>query len=77
MKKIIRLTESDLARIVKRVINEGEKMEKPSHSKKDMRNAARKWVNSKSKDERVKIEMEFGDSDGWVKAVGDAYDEQW
>lgn len=65
------------SRIVKRAINEGEKMEKPSHSKKEIKNAARKWVNSKSKDERVKIEMEFGDSDGWVKAVGDAYDEQW
>lgn len=74
MKRIIKLTESDLARIVKRVIKEGEKT---SHSKKEIKNAARKWVNSKSKDERVKIEMEFGDSDGWVKAVGDAYDEQW
>jgi hypothetical protein len=42
-----------------------------------MRNAARKWVNSKSKDERIEIEMEFGDSDGWVNAIGDAYDEQW
>lgn len=74
MKRIIKLTESDLTRIVKRVIKEGEKT---SHSKKEIKNAARKWVNSKSKDERVKIEMEFGDSDGWVKAVGDAYDEQW
>lgn len=74
MKRIIKLTENDLARIVKRVIKEGEKT---SHSKKEIKNAARKWVNSKSKDERVKIEMEFGDSDGWVKAVGDAYDEQW
>ena len=74
MKKIIRLTETDLARIVKRVIKEGEK---PSHSKKEIRNAARRWVNAKSKDERIKIEMEFGDSDGWVKSIGDAYDEQW
>lgn len=74
MKKIIKLTESDLARIVNRVINEGEK---PSHSKKEIKNAARKWVNSKSKDARIKIEMEFGDSDGWIKAIGDAYDEQW
>lgn len=74
MKKIIKLTESDLANIVQRVIMEGEK---PSHSKKEIKNAARKWVNSKSKDARIKIEMEFGDSDGWIKAIGDAYDEQW
>lgn len=77
MKKIIKLTETDLVSIVKRVISEGEKMEKPSHSKKEIKNAARKWVNSKSKDERIKIEMEFGDSDGWIKSIGDAYDEQW
>lgn len=74
MKRIIKLTESDLASIVQRVIMEGEK---PSHSKKEIKNAARKWVNSKSKDARIKIEMEFGDSDGWIKAIGDAYDEQW
>ena len=74
MKKIVKLTESDLTHIIQRVIKEGEK---PSHSKKEIKNAARKWVNSKSKDARIKIEMEFGDSDGWIKAIGDAYDEQW
>lgn len=44
---------------------------------KEMRDAARRWVNSKSDEERDEIEMEFKDHDGWVKAIGDAYDEQW
>ena len=42
-----------------------------------MRDAARRWVNSKSDEERDEIEMVFKDHDGWVKAIGDAYDEQW
>ena len=46
-------------------------------NKKEMRDAARKWVNSKSKEERKEIEMNFKGHDGWVDAIGSAYDEQW
>lgn len=52
MKKIIKLTEDDLTRIVKRVISE--QMVNPSESKREMRDSNRRLVNTKYKDGREK-----------------------
>ena len=72
------LMESKLGN-VKPIVSEEEKESWLSKRKigKEMRDAARRWVNSKSDEERDEIEMEFKDHDGWIKAIGDAYDEQW
>ena len=81
MEKIVRLTESDLTRIVKRVIKENDTMEESFFGKMKDNNAvkvaAREWVNADTDEERDEIELKFGDHPKWVEYVGKAYDEQW
>ena len=78
MKKIVKLTESDLARIVKRVIME-EKEEKNNYPT-SLKAAAKLWVKS-DKDERPKIKahiLKTGVTEKeFTNAVGDVYDSQW
>jgi hypothetical protein len=78
MKRIIRLTESDLANIVRRVIQE-EKEEKDNYPT-SLKAAAKLWVKS-DKDERPKIKahiLKTGvSSEKFLEAIGDVYDSQW
>ena len=81
MKKIIRLTESDLARIVRRVIKENNTVEETFFGKMKEKNAAmvaaREWVNADTDEERDEIELKFGNHPKWTEYIGKAYDEQW
>jgi hypothetical protein len=78
MKKIVRLTESDLTRIVKRVIKENE--EKDNDYPTSLKAAAKLWVKS-DKDERRKIKVHIlktGVSpEKFLDAIGDVYESQW
>ena len=78
MKKVIRLTESDLTRIVKRVIKENE--EKDNDYPTSLKAAAKLWVKS-DKDERRKIKahiLKTGVSpEKFLDAIGDVYESQW
>ena len=79
MKRIIRLTESDLANIVRRVIQE-EKEEEKDNYPTSLKAAAKLWVKS-DKDERPKIKahiLKTGvSSEKFLEAIGDVYDSQW
>jgi len=79
MKKIVRLTESDLARIVKRVINENKDEQKDKYPT-SLKAAAKLWVKS-DKDERRKIKdhiLKTGVTpEKFLNAIGDVYDSQW
>jgi hypothetical protein len=79
MEKIVRLTESDLARIVKRVIKENKDEEKVEYPT-SLKAAAKLWVKS-DKDERRKIKdhiLKTGVTpEKFLNAIGDAYESQW
>ena len=78
MKRIIRLTESDLANIVRRVIME-EKEEKDNYPT-SLKAAAKLWVKS-DKDERSKIRTKILKTgvteEEFTNAIGDVYESQW
>ena len=77
MKKISKLTESDLARIVNRVISENKDEDDYPTS---LKAAAKLWVKS-DKDERKKIKakiLKTGVSpEKFLDAIGDVYESQW
>jgi hypothetical protein len=79
MSKIVRLTEADLARIVKRVINENKDEEKDKYPT-SLKAAAKLWVKS-DKNERRKIKdhiLKTGVTpEKFLNAIGDVYDSQW
>ena len=76
MKKVIRLTESDLTNIVNRVIKENKDHEYPT----SLKAVAKLWVKS-DKDERRKIKshiLKTGvTAEKFLDAIGDVYESQW
>jgi hypothetical protein len=76
MKKIVRLTESDLTNIVNRVIKENKDHEYPT----SLKAAAKLWVKS-DKDERRKIKSHILKTgvtpEKFLDAIGDVYESQW